>query len=590
MQSNSILQIENLTTEFRSGGETTKAVDGIELHLDKGEILGLVGESGSGKSVTSLSVMRLIASPPGRIADGHIWFRADAEAEPIDLLRLSSNQMRDIRGNRIAMIFQEPMTSLNPVLTCGYQVDEVLKLHLGMDDKSARKRTLEWFERVKLPDPQRMYKSYPHQLSGGQKQRVMIAMGLACEPDILIADEPTTALDVTVQKAIMELLKELQREVGMAILFITHDLGVIADLTDRVVVMYQGKIVEQGMVEQIFKDPQHPYTRGLLACRPPLKYRLRRLPVVRDFMATSTNGVVESTGLTVEESLQRNAFKQNDWEARKSGVKQNPVVLEVRDLITRFVSKKSFLGSPKTYVNAVDGVTFHVRKGETLGLVGESGCGKTTLGRSIMQLIASSSGEILYRGKNLSQLKRGEVKEFRKQMQMVFQDPYASLNPRMTIGTAIREPMRVHGLHGSGAQRKDKVVELLEIVGLSASHYGRYPHEFSGGQRQRICIARALAVEPEFLVCDESVSALDVSVQAQVLNLLVELREQFQLTMIFISHDLSVVRFLADRILVMQNGKVVESGDTDRIFNKPEQTYTKTLLQAIPGANQVQTP
>lgn len=583
MRTDAILQIEQLTTEFRSGREVVTAVDRIDIQLFPGETLGMVGESGSGKSVTSLAVMRLVPNPPGKITEGKIWFKAHDQAERVDLLALPEQTMRTYRGNRIAMIFQEPMTSLNPVLTCGYQVDEALQLHRRLKKSQAKRETIAWFERVKLPDPERMYRSYPHQLSGGQKQRVMIAMALACEPDVLIADEPTTALDVTVQKAILALLRDLQKELGLSILFITHDLGVIAEIAERVVVMYKGEVVEQGSVKDIFDRPQHPYTRGLLACRPSHTHRLRRLPVVSDFMYTDEEGHTESNQLTVAQSLSQNKWDPSEWEKRQEKLASSETVLEVKDLVTRFETKHSLFGKARSYVHAVNGVSLSVRKGETIGLVGESGCGKTTLGRTLIQLVPATSGTIRYSGMEVSNLAGNARKAFRKKVQMVFQDPYGSLNPRMTIGAAIQEPMAIHGLHGNSKKRKEQVKSLLETVGLSSGYYDRYPHQFSGGQRQRIVIARALAVEPEFLICDESVSALDVSVQAQVLNLLVNLREQFGLTMIFISHDLSVVKFLSDRILVMKQGEIVEEGDAEQIYAHPQNPYTRKLIEAIPG-------
>ena len=561
-----LLQIEDLVTEFRSDGAYKPAVKGVSFFVGRGETVGVVGESGSGKSVTSLSIMRLIQEPPGRISNGRILFH-DSNGDPTDLLSLPRGRMRNYRGNKIGMIFQEPMTSLNPVFTCGDQVMEALLEHRTKNKKEAKRLTLELFEKVKLPRPEAIFKSYPHQISGGQKQRVMIAMAISCKPDLLIADEPTTALDVTVQKTILDLIKELQEEMGMGVIFITHDLGVVADIADKVVVMYRGEVVETGDTEAIFNSPEHPYTKGLLACRPPLDHRVTKLPTVKDFL----DGVEED--------------RREDPSRREAHIRAlcaQDSMIRVRDLRTWFPANKSFWGKPLDWVKAVDGVSFDVFPGETLGLVGESGCGKTTLGRTILQLQDAHSGSVTYAGRELIGLSKAEMRPLRKDLQIIFQDPYSSLNPRMTIGKAIQEPMEVHGLHGRRS-RKDKVIELLEKVGLNAEHYQRYPHEFSGGQRQRIGIARALAVEPRFIVCDESVSALDVSVQAQVLNLLNDLKHEFGLTYIFISHDLSVVKHMSDRMIVMNNGLIEEYGDAEKIYADPVSEYTRELIEAIPG-------
>jgi peptide/nickel transport system ATP-binding protein len=504
----------------------------------------------------------------------------------IDLLKLTDDEMCNYRGNELAMIFQEPMTSLNPVYTCGYQVMEAILTHQKISNDEAHKRTIALFEKVKLPDPDRAFRSYPHQLSGGQKQRVMIAMAMSCNPSVLIADEPTTALDVTVQKTILELMKDLQQEMNAAIVFITHDLGVIAEIADRVIVMYKGNIVEEGSVNDIFKAPKHPYTKSLLACRPPLGDRLRRLPVVADFMEVVKNedgsqSIVEKSG-SIAQIL--NAVKIPSEETKKrleSLIIQEPI-LQIKNLKTWYPSKKNFWGKPIEFVKAVDDVSFDVYPGETLGLVGESGCGKTTLGRTILKLAPATEGSIFYKGKDLTKLNSLEMKELRKDIQIIFQDPYSSLNPRMTIGSAIMEPMQVHKIYKNDTERKAKVIELLETVSLEASHFNRYPHEFSGGQRQRICIARALALNPKFIICDESVSALDVSVQAQVLNLLIELRQKMDFTCIFISHDLSVVKFISDRMVVMNKGKIEEMGIADDIYNHPQKSYTQKLIEAIP--------
>ncbi|MFM2207023.1 MAG: hypothetical protein RL213_998 [Bacteroidota bacterium] len=482
------------------------------------------------------------------------------------------------------MIFQEPMTSLNPVLTCGYQVAEALRLHLGLSSQGAKDRTLELFRKVRLPRPEQIYTAYPHEISGGQKQRVMIAMAISCDPSVLIADEPTTALDVTVQKTILELLHAIQQESKMGMLFITHDLGVIAEIADRVVVMYKGNVVEQGSVEQIFRDPKHPYTKSLLACRPPLDRRLRRLPVVSDFLQTESDGSFSDRKDGTAAILLRDVITEPERKQRLGKLYSQSPVLQVRNLCTWFPLRKGVFGKVRDHVRAVDDVSFDVYPGETLGLVGESGCGKTTLGRTIIRLVEPTSGEVIYRGKDFAALRGEELRKMRKSIQIIFQDPYSSLNPRMTAGQALMEPMQVHRLHGDNRRRKERALELLERVSLQADHFDRYPHEFSGGQRQRICIARALALEPDFIICDESVSALDVSVQAQVLNLLNDLKREFGLTYIFISHDLSVVKYMSDRMMVMNKGKIEEEGDPDRIYAEPVSDYTKSLIAAIPAA------
>ena len=492
--------------------------------------------------------------------------------------------MRSYRGNEISMIFQEPMTSLNPVFTCGNQVMEAIMLHQKISKKEAEAKTLDLFAQVKLPDPQRALNAYPHQLSGGQKQRVMIAMAMSCQPKILIADEPTTALDVTVQKTILELINELSRETGMSTIFITHDLGVIAEIADKVVVMYKGKIVEQGSVVDIFSNPKHPYTKGLLACRPPLDKRLSKLPVIADFMEEK-DGVITEKAADMNALVEAFVVSEAQTKKRYETLQQQTPILQLKGLQTWFPSKTNLFGKTLDYVKAVDDVSFDVNEGETLGLVGESGCGKTTLGRTILRLVEPTGGKAIFDGKDIFSLGQKDLKELREHMQIIFQDPYSSLNPRMTIGNAILEPMQVHNKYSNDAERKDKVIELLEKVNMKAEHFQRYPHEFSGGQRQRICIARALALNPKFIICDESVSALDVSVQAQVLNLLIQLREEFKFTYIFISHDLSVVKFMSDRMVVMNKGKIEEMGIADEIYNNPQQEYTKKLIAAIPKGN-----
>lgn len=535
------MDIRNLQIEFISETEKVTAIENINLTVDRNEIVGIAGESGSGKSVTSLAILRLL-SPTAKYASGEILFSPDGR-EQYDLLKLPENKMQATRGKDIAMIFQEPMTSLNPVFRCGHQVTEALRLHQDVDEREAKKRTIELFEKVKLPDPAQIYSRYPHQLSGGQKQRVMIAMAMSGNPSLLICDEPTTALDVTVQKTVLELIRELQASTKMGVLFITHDLGVIAEIASRVIIMYKGAIVEEGNTNNIFTAPGHDYTRSL---------------------------------------LEINQFIRGNYIPAKKEKNTSEVLINVQNLSVWFPSKKTFLGKPIEFTKAVDDVSFEVFKGETLGLVGESGCGKTTLGRSLLRLIEPISGKIGYNTTNLLLLKNHELKKFRKHIQIVFQDPYSSLNPSITIGSAIEEPLKVHHLKLSTRQRKDRVVELLEKVKLEASHFNRYPHEFSGGQRQRIVIARTLALEPSFIVCDESVSALDVTVQAQVLKLLNDLKVEFGYTCIFISHDLSVVRFVSDRVMVMNKGRIVENGPTETVYVNPVSDYTKKLLNSIP--------
>lgn len=580
MEKKLLLEVKNLVTEFKTEEGHVKAVNDISFNVYRGETIGIVGESGSGKSVTSLSIMRLIPNPPGRIASGQIIYHTQ-DGKQIDLVKLQESDMRKYRGNEISMIFQEPMTSLNPVFTCGDQVKEAIMLHQKLNKAEATKVTLKMFEKVQLPNPQRILDAYPHQLSGGQKQRVMIAMAMSCNPNLLIADEPTTALDVTVQATILDLMNQLRKEIDSSILFITHDLGVIAEIADRVLVMYKGKIVEQGTVLDIFSNPKHPYTRSLLACRPPLGIRLKKLPTVVDFMREE-NGEIIELSTSVKDAINAQIISKEETDARREKLLIGKPILEVKNLKTWFPSKKSFFGKTTEWVKAVDDVSFTVQEGETLGLVGESGCGKTTLGRTILRLAPAMEGEIIFDGKNILEMNNADLTDMRKDMQIIFQDPYSSLNPRMTIGSAIQEPMTVHGVLKNEIERKDRVLELLEKVNMKPEHYNRYPHEFSGGQRQRICIARALALNPKFIICDESVSALDVSVQAQVLNLLIHLREEFKFTYIFISHDLSVVKFMSDRMVVMNKGKIEEMGPSDEIYNHPKQAYTQRLIAAIP--------
>jgi peptide/nickel transport system ATP-binding protein len=568
----SLLQINNLQVDFVTELGTTTAVKHISLTVNRGEIVAIVGESGSGKSVTALSVLQLLPQPPAKYTSGEILFSADGGA-PVNLLKQSPDQMRLIRGNKIAMIFQEPMSSLNPVFTCGHQVQEAIRLHQKVSKQEAAQKTIELFQQVQLPNPEQLYHRYPHQLSGGQKQRVMIAMAMSCNPSLLICDEPTTALDVTVQKTILQLIKELQQTQQMGVIFITHDLGVVAEVADRAVVMYKGEIVEDGNVADIFRLPKHPYTKGLLACRPVLHPKGERLPVVSDFLENKRS--FEPVNYTAPAVQPEEVTKEDTVAA------QRPFI-QVSRLNVWFATKTNLLGKPLEYVKAVDNIRFEIYKGETLGLVGESGCGKTTLGRTLLGLIQPTSGTVYYNGIDLSELTAEAMKKLRKDIQIIFQDPYSSLNPRLTIGSAIAEPLKVHNMLATSSQRKDRVIELLEKVNLKAEHFNRYPHEFSGGQRQRIVIARALALNPSFVVCDESVSALDVSVQAQVLNLLNDLKKEMGFTIVFISHDLSVVRYISDRIMVMNKGKIEEIGAADRVYFNPQKEYTKQLIASIP--------
>jgi peptide/nickel transport system ATP-binding protein len=561
-----LLSIENLSVDFVTDQQTTNAVKNISLHINRGEILAIVGESGSGKSVTSLSILQLLPKPPAHYPNGKILF-SEGGNKVSDLLNASAKELQQIRGHKIAMIFQEPMTSLNPVMSCGKQVMEALLIHKKISSSEAKKQTIEWFEKVKLPEPGKIFNRYPHELSGGQKQRVMIAMATCCHPSLLICDEPTTALDVTVQKTILQLIKELQQQENMGVIFITHDLGVVAEIADRVAIMYKGEIVEQNTAQNIFDHPQNSYTKALIACRPAMHPKNERLSMVSDFMESEAGG-------------QRSEVGSQKFEARHQT--SDIVLAKVENLVVQFPGKANLLGKPKSYFTAVDDVSFEILKGETLGLVGESGCGKTTLGRALLRLIEPTSGRIVYKDSDITQLSKQQLKDLRKDVQLIFQDPYSSLNPRLTIGDAIAEPIKITGIEKNIREQKKKVAELLERVSLSSNMINRYPHEFSGGQRQRIVIARALSMNPGFIVCDESVSALDVSVQAQVLNLLNELRRELGLTMLFISHDLSVVRYMCDRIMVMNKGKIIESGPAEDVYYRPQNQYTKQLIEAIP--------
>lgn len=568
--SSPLLSVRNLKVSFSRDEKWTEAVHGIDLDVFAGRTLGIVGESGSGKSVSSLAIMRLLNEKSSRICADSIKIEGE------EIKGFSEKEMADVRGKRISMIFQEPMTSLNPVYKCGFQVAEMILQHETVNKAEAKRRVINQFKQVMLPRPEAIYDSYPHELSGGQKQRVMIAMAIACNPKLLIADEPTTALDVTVQLEILKLLRKLQAETGMGMIFITHDLGVVAEIADDVAVMHNGEILDRGTVNQILNHPQHPYTQGLLACRPPIDVRLKRLPIVKEFLDGQWQGGKEQiiSELKIDEEERQSHLKQ---------LYSREPLLKVEHLQTWYPLRKGVFSRVYGHVKAVDDISLEVYKGETLGLVGESGCGKTTLGRSILRLAQPTGGKVWFDGIEVTALEGHALRNFRKQAQIVFQDPYSSLNPRMTIGEAIAEPMLVHGIEGDRAKCRQKVCELLEQVGLQAKHYDRYPHEFSGGQRQRICIARALAVNPRLVICDESVSALDVSVQAQVLNLLNRLKEERDLTYIFISHDLGVVRFMSDRIVVMYNGRPVEINEADALFEHPLNAYTKKLIDALPG-------
>lgn len=571
---NPILEINNLTTTFFSEGKSFVAVDNLSLVLEKGKTVAIVGESGSGKSVTSMSIMRLLDEKTTSI-NGEINYYI--EKNKINLLRLKEKEIRSFRGKEIAMIFQEPMTSLNPVLTCGEQVAEMIRLHEKKTRKEAKHKTITLFEKVKLPRAVEIYDSYPHQLSGGQKQRVMIAMAISCNPKILIADEPTTALDVTVQKSILELLKELQKEFGMSMIFITHDLGIVSEIADEVVVMYKGKVVEKDTTNAIFSSPSHPYTLGLISCKPPVNKRFELLPTISDFMKVNEDGSFSK--------LEFSNYKIQSVEERKRKqdlIYTSPKILEVKNIVKTYHSPIGLLGIKKSEVHAVNDVSFSIYEGETLGLVGESGCGKSTLGKIILKLLDHTSGKLVFKNTDISNFSNSEMKQFRKKMQIVFQDPYSSLNPKMKIGEAIAEPIRVHKIEPNHKNAKDRAIQLLEQVGLSGDYYNRYPNEFSGGQRQRIVIARALAVEPEFIICDESVSALDASVQAQILNLLHELKSTHKLSYLFISHDLNVVRYVSDRIAVMNKGIIEQLDDADEVYANPKTDYVRKLIEAIP--------
>ena len=555
-----LLDVNNLSISFQSDGIDKEIIHHISYTLNKNEILGIVGESGSGKSVSTLAILGLLPKQISKITSGSILFNEK------DLTQLNTKDFQNIRGSEISMIFQEPMSSLNPSMKCGQQVEEILLQHTNLSKSEAKTETLSLFEKVKLPSPQRIYNAYPHEISGGQKQRVMIAMAIACKPKILIADEPTTALDVTVQNEIIQLLKQLQSEEEMSIIFISHDLALVSEIANRVLVMYKGDIVEQGEVSKIFKTPEHIYTKALLSSKPSLSVRLKRLPTIKDFMENITKSDI---------------ITKKERENSHSKLYAKTPLLEVINLEKEYISKSGWFGKPESFM-AVNNISFKLYEGETLGLVGESGCGTSTLANAILQLDKATSGQILYRGIDINKLPSSEVRKLRKDIQIIFQDPYASLNPRIPVGKAIMEPMKVHHIGESNEERKTMVLDLLQKVGLDERFFSRYPHEFSGGQRQRIGIARAIALQPKLIICDESVSALDISVQAQVLNLLNDLKDNFEFTYIFISHDLSVVKYMSDQLVVMNKGKIEEIADADKIYNNPVQEYTKKLIHAIP--------
>ena len=559
MATNKILDVLGLNISFGENKQKTTVVHDIDFSLYENEILAIVGESGSGKSVTSKAIM-------GLLQDKNTHIKGRINFEETSLLSLSSKEFAKLRGNDIAMIFQEPMSALNPSLTCGFQVAEILLHHKKVSASGVKKEVLQLFEKVKLPRPQDMYTSYPHQISGGQMQRVVIAMAIACKPKLLIADEPTTALDVTVQKEILQLLKDLQKQTGMSMLFISHDLALVCELADRVLVMYKGDIVEKGTVKEIFEAPKKSYTKALLGSRPKLDVRYKILPTIA--------------------SIKDNSFIPQSITSQQRAKKHQKIytktpLLRVENVAKSYFSRVGVFGQ-KQEIKAVNGISFDVFEGETLGLVGESGCGKSTLGKVILQLEKATKGSIFYKGKEITSLKSKDLRSLRKDIQLIFQDPYSSLHPRKIIGQAIIEPMEVHGIGSSKKQRKEKALELLSRVGLEASYFHRYPHQLSGGQRQRVGIARTIAMEPKLVICDESVSALDISVQAQVLNLLNELKEDFGFTYIFISHDLAVVKYMADQLLVMNKGAIEEIGDADEIYANPVKQYTKKLIDSIP--------
>jgi len=574
-----------LVVDFPGTESAAPALQDFSLELYRGELLAVVGESGSGKSVMALTLMNLL-SKAARVMQGSILFSPDG-MEAVNLLGMPEKKLRSFRGNQLAMIFQEPMTSLNPVMTCGMQLIEPLMLHKKLSRSQAGKEALLLFEKVQLPEPERVFHKYPHQLSGGQKQRVMIAMAISCNPAVLICDEPTTALDVRVQKTILDLLKDLRRTENIGMIFITHDLGLVGDMADRAIVMLRGRVVETGPVKDLFMNPQHPYTKGLLMCRPALHVKGERLPVLSDFMENMDSETAENaieTMLKPDPPINFKTISESPLKDKPDPVTGREILLSVKGLHLRYSSGKNWLGREKLWVDAIRDINFDIYRGETLGLVGESGSGKSTLGRALLGLKVPVQGTISYGGEDLTGMSKSALLDFRRNIQIVFQDPYSSLNPRLMIGPAISEPLQVHDTL-SRSERKDRVLEWLQKVNLKPQHFIRYPHAFSGGQRQRIVIARALVLNPGFVVFDESVSALDVSVQAQILNLINDLKANLGFTALFISHDLSVIRYLCDRVLVMENGKIVESGNVENVYTHPQTAYTRTLIDAIPGRN-----
>ena len=562
------LDIKNLSVEFDVRGRTVNAVSDVSWNVKKGETLAIVGESGSGKSVSALAILKLIPNPPGKITTGSIFF------EGKNIVKTSDTEIRNIRGKKISMIFQEPMTSLNPLMTIGKQISEVLDRHLTLSKKETYQKAKNILDIVQIPDSKRWLNGYPHEMSGGMRQRVMIAMALVCEPTVLIADEPTTALDVTIQAQILGLIKKLQKDIGMSVVFITHDMGVVAEIADRVVVMLGGKKVEEGNVNEIFHNPKHPYTKSLLAVVPRLgSMRGRSLPAKfsnLDIKRTEGDDVIETNNNELID------IKDN---VRKS----EPPILEIENLTTRFSIKSSF-GFSKGNVHAVEGIDLLLLQGETIGIVGESGCGKSTLGKSIMRLVEPNSGKIKIKGKDIISLSKKDMFPIRKDIQIVFQDPYSSLNPRLTVGQIVSEGMKLHKVCHE-TEIKDKLIEVFKKVGLSEVHINNYPHEFSGGQRQRIGIARALALSPSIIIADEAVSALDVSIQAQVINLMMELQEEYGLSYLFISHDMAVIERVCHKVAVMYLGEIVELGSRSQVFENPQHPYTKKLMKAVPIAD-----